>query len=67
MWPEYRLPVVVRVRMAESGHITNQSDASQLRRDSSVLQIGLVRDASVVSGGSLARSAANLVLVLISA
>jgi hypothetical protein len=54
-------------RAADSGHINNQSEASQFRRVSSVLQIGLVRDAAVVSESSLARSAANFVLVLISA
>src|SRR5216683_2712222 len=55
------------VRTGESGHVTNQSDASQLRRVSSVLQIGLVWEASVVSESSVARSAASLVFVLISA
>jgi len=45
----------------------NQSEASHLRRDSSVLQIGLVWDAPEVPGGSLARSASSFVFVLISA
>src|SRR5947207_397417 len=52
------------VRTGESGHITNHSDASQWRSDSSVFQIGVVRDASVMSEISLAWSAANLVFVL---
>ena len=51
-----------------SGRAHNdQSDASQFITVSSVLQIGVVRDPSEASNGSVARSAASLVLVLISA
>jgi hypothetical protein len=52
-----------RCRRAHNGH----SEASQVRRVSSDLQIGVVRDPAEVPGGSQARSAASLVLVLISA
>jgi hypothetical protein len=45
----------------------DQSEASQLRSDSSDRQITLVRDAAEVPGGSTARRAASFVLVLISA
>src|SRR6266581_5616778 len=45
----------------------DQSEASQLSRDWSVCQIGLVRDPAEAPGGSTARSASCLVLVLISA
>ena len=44
-----------------------QSEANHFRRASSVLQIGCVRDAPVGLGGSLARSAASFVFVVISA
>jgi DNA-binding CsgD family transcriptional regulator len=45
----------------------DQSEASQLRRDSSDCQIGLARGSAEVSGGSTSRRASCLVLVLISA
>jgi hypothetical protein len=48
-------------------HHNVHSEASQFSRVSSVLQIGLARDAAEVPGGSQARSAASFVLVLISA
>ena len=44
-----------------------QSEASQLRSDSSDRQMGLVRDPAEVPGGSTARRAASFVRVLISA
>ena len=48
-------------------YCNGQSEASQLSRDSSVCQIGLMRDPSEVPGGSTARWASCLALVLISA
>jgi hypothetical protein len=45
----------------------DQSEASQLSKDSSVRQTGPVRDPAEVSGGSVARRASILAFVLISA
>jgi hypothetical protein len=70
MWPVTAGTPVFRpsrARCCRHGPHNVQSDASQLRSDSSDRQTGLVRDSAEVPGGSTARRAASLVLVLISA